>query len=459
MIEHGTVVAQRDDQADNAPSDSLGSHVFQKGQRLRLASDELTLATSTTSTSLRTAEETWFEDYCDGIDLSNDPSSPKASPLESERKTIDLPIPRSRHRRNKSAVPRLQSSPGERPPLPPKKFSISSTGSVQSPRTSTSLRKDAISWESAGWNSPLQRPSSKITKPGHRRNASTSCLTLPKPSPLDDYFVDLVMLQQKFGTQDSRVAAIWNKIGNYHVRDSDFEAAVEAYNEAIKCEPGEHLADSYGNMGSVLFKLGKVDESVHYFKNALIVREYNLMSEGKDPKCSLNIATLQYQIGLAQTLRKRYDEAWQALRGACEIQAIVLGEKHADMAKTLDAIGKVYLLRNNHKAALACHEEALSIKKGLSGGHDAKTRSLLTTMQNIAVVHKAGVDLDTTICAYGAVLRAQKQLMGSGHESVKAQTAETLVVLADLYKERGMDQKANSYLMEADHILEQLECI
>ena len=439
---------------DSPPHDL--AKVVGVGERPRPTSDDGTISTATT---LRTAEETWFEDYCESEDfIQNASNSPASSPLESQRKTIALPRPIRRHRRISSAVPRLQSSPGELPPLPPKRSSTSSISSVSSPKAAAPLRKHANSWDATQC-----RPSSKKTVP-QKPSKSLHRRTLSSPLAIDlsQEFSSLGLLldeledsQKRYGTKDSRVATVWNLIGNTHVKDGNDDAAIAAYKEAVKCDPGDHLAESYGNMGTVFFKIGKVDECIVFFKNALRVHEYNVILEEGDPSRSLKIATVQYQIGLAQTLRREYDEAFVALKRACEIQSLVLGEKHAEIAKTLDAIGKVYLLRKNYRAALACHEEALAIKRESSADKTSKNQAMLTTLQNIAVVHVASMDMDSAMSAYVSVLEVQKKLINSGSDSFAWEAAKTLAVLADLFRDRRMLEEARSCLLEADLILDE----
>ncbi|KAL7573729.1 hypothetical protein ACA910_007766 [Epithemia clementina (nom. ined.)] len=425
--------------------------VLEGGELHRFMSDDGTLSTSTT---LRTAEEAWFKDYCESLDLSSALSCPVSSPLESQRKTIKLPRPAvRRHRRNACAVPRLQSSPGGLPPLPPRR------NPTDSPRSMPSLRKHASSWDFASDGIPSNTSfQQQCARPSHVRSNSLPFLSNPQdtaPWQLDTLAIQLEKLKQEHGKHNVRVAAVWNMIGNTHVRNGDHDAAILAYREAIKCERGVHLADSYGNMGTVMFKMGKVEESIVFFTNALSVHEYYVVSEGGDPRRSLKIANVQYQIGLAQTLMKHYEQAFSALKIACEIQAAVLGKRHADMAKTLDAVGKVYLLCSNYKAALACHKEALSIKKSLEVNNDVKLLAMLTTLQNIVSVHKACKDIDAAIFAYSAVLGTQKKLIEGGYLSITAEAVQTLLVLTDLFEERRMVKKAQSCLKEAGHLLEE----
>eukprot|EP00522_Entomoneis_paludosa_P006565 CAMPEP_0172456090 /NCGR_PEP_ID=MMETSP1065-20121228/14180_1 /TAXON_ID=265537 /ORGANISM="Amphiprora paludosa, Strain CCMP125" /LENGTH=450 /DNA_ID=CAMNT_0013208761 /DNA_START=177 /DNA_END=1529 /DNA_ORIENTATION=+ len=398
------------------------------------------------ATTLRTAEETWIEDYCESDDFLSSLSSLSSFSTNeaSERKTIDpqLPKPARRHRRNVSALPRLQTT-RELPPLPPKRSPDSSSNGP--------LRKHALSMDSADSRNRASLRSSRSNKPKrrHRRNSSAPVLVVAKKesSSMDALSAQLDQLQKLHGVGDSRVAPVWNLIGNARFRDGHHRAAVQAYEQAIKCEPGPHLVDSYCNMGTVFWAMGKVEDSLKQFKIAL-----GAVIEGEN----LQVADIQYQIGLAYTLLKKYDEALVSLKQAGKIRCDIEGSKHPDFARTLDAIGKVHTLQGNFKSALSCYQEALSIRQGLPFSDDrSKGSAVLTSLQNIAILHKTSGSVDQAILAYGAVHAEQKEQLvtGAAPASIKKDIAETLIALADLFKLRKMASKSCSCLREADSVL------
>ena len=344
--------------------------------------------------------------------------------------------PRPRHRRTSSAMPRLETLhegrttiPEEKPPLPPRKISRSSPSPLNAPslRAHSETFSQLPSYPQAPSASGPQRP-----QRSHRR-------TLSAPPKQPEGFLDvpalqqqLKQLQQQYGETHAMVATTWNWLGNAHFRQGNMEAALQAYKNVVFCDPGEHLADAYANMGTVHWTTGNVDEAIPFLQNALSVHEYNIMSRGQDPNTSLPVAGVQYQLGLALTLHKDYEQALFALNQARAIREGVLGRNHMDVARTLDAMGKAHFLRGAFQPAVECHMQSLAIKECLP--QDAARATVAVTISNIVEVYRAqGLLADAGIWMHRLLATQKKEFMTLKTKALCAGIGASLTTLGEIY--------------------------
>ena len=363
---------------------------------------------------------------------------PASQPLPPSRPP---PLPaRARHRRTSSALPRLETLDEEKPsvpeekkpPRPPRHVSFASSpkvfGATSSSSTASSLTR------SQSYRKLPEYPATTAIPPRmtHRR-------TLSAPSKQPENFLDvsalkqqLKQLQQQYGENHAMVATTWNWLGNAYFRQGNNEAALQAYKKAVLCEPGEHLADAYANIGTCYWTSGNVEEAIPFLQNALAVHEYNVMSRGQDPNTSPAVAGVQYQLGLALTLHQDYEEALFSLHQARAIRERILGHDHMDVARTLDAIGKAYLFQGQPEAALDCHLQALDIKARLAIGFSRS--AMANTMMNIVSVHRSMNNLPEAGTWMHRLIAAQKkEFLAVKTKVLCAEIGVSLSVLGEIY--------------------------
>ena len=396
-------------------------------------------------------------------------SSPPKSHSTLSKSVPPFPPPRPsgptrpRHRRTSSAMPRLETLheeretvPTEKPPLPPRQMSHPSYGMSAFHNMS---HAPPMPGASAGFlertKSISQLPSYPAAPPAespqrsHRRTNSAPPM---QPQGCLDVMAlqqQLKQLQSQYGETHAMVATTWNWIGNAHFRQGNMEAALQAYKKAVLCEPGEHLADAYANMGTVHWTTGNVAEAIPFLRNALSVHEYNVMSRGQDPNTSIPVAGVQYQLGLALTLHKDYEEALISLNQARAIRERVLGTIHMDVARTLDAIGKVHFLQGEHQEALDCHLQALNIKECLP--QDTGRASIAVTIMNVVTIHRAQENLADAGIWMHRLLAAQKhQFMAHKTKALCLEIGASLTTLGDIYDSAMQYGEGAACYREAD---------
>lgn len=269
-------------------------------------------------------------------------------------------------------------------------------------------------------NAPHDASTTPTRPPAHRRSSSLTFQKIPPGSPvspvspsaplsLESLHATLEMRAQRFGPYYFTVGQTWNLIGNYHFRNQECEKAMAAYQEALKCKDGcsdsDHIAAAYGNIGTVCWSTGDLQRSVECLQKALNLRKASEKSHGGDPEQSVSIAAGYHQLGLALSLKQDYGKALDALKHALKIREAVLGRKGIEVARTLDAIGKVHLFRGDADDALYCHQEAYAIWFDSTGGEHSPV--VTTSLMNIAAAHMARKDYEQATSTYLAVRNAQ----------------------------------------------------
>lgn len=251
-------------------------------------------------------------------------------------------------------------------------------------------------------------------------------------------------MREKYGDVDFRVGQVWNHIGNFFFRQQDYPRALDAYKGAVMCHEGNnaHIGAAYGNIGTVYWTTGDLTNAVTFLNKALEMHRYMESVNGLDPDSSSEVSNSLYQIGLALSLQKEYETAMGTLKYCLRVREKTLGTMHLDLARTIDAIGKIHLLLGELDDAMDCHQRALSMKCGLVRNSDS---AVITSLMNIAAVHQARELYDDAIFAYLAVLSVQKQNFVECKDEAIAprfarEAGETLQVLAQLHRQNGDHQ-------------------
>ena len=84
-------------------------------------------------------------------------------------------------------------------------------------------------------------------------------------------------------------------------------------------------------------------------------------------------ATLMETMGTVYTSLGLYDQAVSLLESALAKRKALYGEKHLEVARSLDRLGEVLKLKAEYDRALAMHKEALSLRRQMLGNENAET--------------------------------------------------------------------------------------
>jgi len=265
---------------------------------------------------------------------------------------------------------------------------------------------------------------------------------------------NLSIRRHKYGEVHPRVGRAWNVIGNYFFRVCQYSHALGAYKHAVlcfkACEP--ELACTYSNLGAVYWASGQADNAISFLQKALDIFELNLVMDGNNPNECLAVASTLFQMGLCKSILKEHKEAMALLKRCQKIQGRILGPMDVQVGRTLDAIGKVYYMKEEFLSALHCHEEARRIKSATPGNETAVAISML----NIAAVHRATKNWNVAISNYTRAMYLQKSELvrcrnQKGRPVARAaqEVGETLTLMGDLHLQIDKQEQAERLYKEA----------
>ncbi|GKY93484.1 hypothetical protein MPSEU_000315900 [Mayamaea pseudoterrestris] len=331
-----------------------------------------------------------------------------------------------------------------------------SSTSISSSRTPlpTTTRSLPNQLESALSNKTIRKRSVSPLPPRSPPRIATTATReqIPVQDPLEISTVEelsnvLTRYHRKFGKHSVQVAHVHNLIGNAYFRQGQYEAALDAYKRAVQCTPGEPLGDSYANIGTVYWTIGQVDNAIDFLKRAHDVHEFTAVANSQNPKESLLIATVAYQLGIAYTLKTNYRKALKHFAVCQDIRERVLPANHIDIARVMDATGKVYGLRKRPgdlETALKYHEEAFHVKHSLPK-RKRDAAMLVTTLQSIAALHLQLADWESATYSHQLLLKMQKKLLQSNkrrsnnhddslRSDIRSDIRDTYITLWRLYQ-------------------------
>jgi tetratricopeptide (TPR) repeat protein len=311
----------------------------------------------------------------------------------------------------------------------------------------------------------------------------------------------LQMRLHRHGANHPLVAEVWNRLGNYFFRSRTYQQALECYREAVRCctstssgssiiifggSNGEgteqerddeaketaaasmnQLATAYRSMGATHWATGKSNLAIPFLHKALDVYEtHDVFAKHRSKHVFLAVASTWHQLGLALSLQQSYDDALKALWQAKSIREQVLGPRHVEVGRTVDAIGKVFCFQGNFDAALTCHQDALAIKraaakKSTSASSTPANSGVVTSLMNLAALHQVRGESSQAIHLYEQVLRMQMAALVQGRSSsgnkswllVRAamEVGETLLLLSDLFDNKSGSQDNPNTVSQHQH--------
>ena len=142
---------------------------------------------------------------------------------------------------------------------------------------------------------------------------------------------------------------------------------------------------------------------------------------------------------------KATDLALQALK----IHKEVLGEKHPDVATSLNNLAVLYYYQGNSAKAEPLHRQALAIRKEVLG---EKHHEVATSLNNLAMLYRSLGNYAKAELLYRQALDIRKEVLGAKDPDY----ATTLVSLALLYKSQGNFAKAEPLYLEAAEIYKEV---
>lgn len=338
-----------------------------------------------------------------------------------------------------SSLRKKMKSPRELPPLciPPRRRSTSSDGSGPPPLLrSRSNSSDAGSSSAVSSSQPNRRRTKSYGSPQPQQQPSPR----PPPPEKNDLDVKLQRAILQYGSTDARVGDLWNAMGNTYFRAGDLKGAIRAYKSAALCGEGPHVATANLNLGTAYWNTLQVKKAIDYLLKALKGFQGDLAAEAKSPLESLEVASCYHQLGLAYSLEESYGKASTAIEKALDIRVRVLGPHSPATARTMDAAGRVHMMRGDYGRALSYHEQAL--------GHLTNAGfSPVGTLENLAAVYKGQGEHTAVVHMYVQIVHYLKSNWMT--QPAPKPLREFLLKLAQAYENVGEMRYADDCRQEA----------
>ena len=343
--------------------------------------------------------------------------------------------------RSSSSSPTLSSTQDHRkvmiPPLGPR----SSTGSSSSPAAASpansprptrgSKSQQMLCVRTSPPPSPRAPSSSSSSGDGSVVDDTISKLELAVQTNLAQHQQQHQLHRQQHSNRTA-AASLYNQLGNAHFRRGNVDAAQIAYERAMEAADesgGPHLVSALSNLATCHWKTHNCAQAIQLLEQALRVLESDLQQQQNSNNSNLNdnlqAASIYHQLGVCYCLEKEFPKALERLAAALQIRE----RHHVDVAPTLDAMGKVYLLQSNLNEALQCHQRAWQMAERVT-----------TCLPLARVHHAAGRTRDAIAWLERAVIALSPQ-DGTTAPALPA----TLEFLVQLLEETGDAEAAAKY--------------
>ena len=183
-----------------------------------------------------------------------------------------------------------------------------------------------------------------------------------------------------------------------------------------------------GNIGNIYHNLGKPDEALEYYQQALEINRKLGYEQGTAHNLN-NIGTLYNELG-------KYDEALK-----CQEEALEISKKFKDeqaMANSLTNIGIIYTDSGKPEEALKLFQEALEINK-----KNKYEEGIANVFNNIGLAHSKLRETDQALNYYERALKINQKI------GYKEGIATNLGNIGLIYITLGKSEEAIKYYQEA----------
>lgn len=231
----------------------------------------------------------------------------------------------------------------------------------------------------------------------------------------------------KYGEAHAMVAKFYNQIGNHYMRQGQHKVSLENYHNALRCfrlissssrsSSPLHLhllggakreddvtttmsiAATLGNIGTVQWRMGRLEDAIETLQSAVST------AEDYSGDASQEVANLLFTLGMARSLKQEYEEAIDCFARMKHIMTNIYGPSHVEVARAVDAMGKVCILQGNPSQAIQFHSDALRVKQIALGPRHA---SVLQTQMNLALAFRADHKYQEALMQLSEVRSARK---------------------------------------------------
>ena len=275
---------------------------------------------------------------------------------------------------------------------------------------------------------------------------------------------------------------IWHKLGVYFYIEDEYNAAQNAYNQAIKVrkslfgEKDLDLSRSYHNLGVAYFEKGNFEAAVENLRIAITIRkahdkpvllaqtyqelgivslnsgdyskglEYqmtalNIYKNQENPPLN-SIARAHSVLGILNRKLANYPEAIQHFEKAKSIYIDLFGEKDSDVADSYNNIANVFDDLRQYKRAIENYQYALKINQALEG---EESESVAQNYNNLGFTHTKMKEYEKALAYNEKALAIRLKLFGNDDPIV----GNSYDNIGDVLFEKGDLMLATQYYQKA----------
>ncbi|CAF4727320.1 unnamed protein product [Rotaria sp. Silwood1] len=177
------------------------------------------------------------------------------------------------------------------------------------------------------------------------------------------YLCECLNFLSNLKLNDSRIAYIYNSMGEVYHKKGEIQQALELFEKALEVfqqnftENHESSAWCYNNLGMIYLEMKNYKQASDYLKKALDIKT-KVLPHGHP--CLGNTYT---NLGNAYYYRHEYDEALRNYKISYKIFKRSLNHGHPSIARVLKNIGLIYEVKQNFTEAKKIYEQGHAIRK------------------------------------------------------------------------------------------------
>ena len=220
---------------------------------------------------------------------------------------------------------------------------------------------------------------------------------------------------------DYAISKTYSNIGSVHFKKGNFERSVHFYSESLRLQYIEDedstsksidkqlsAATTYSNIASAYSKQGDFEDSLEYHVRALEIRETQLGDH-------VDTATSYYNIGFLHAQHEDYDLALEAHRKSLDIRVNVLGENHKDVASSYNSVGISYFHLGYYTEAINSHLRAINVEETVLGTTHSTTGM---SYNNVGTAYYKNREYDLALQYYMKALVIKQDAIGPNHRDM-----------------------------------------
>lgn len=239
------------------------------------------------------------------------------------------------------------------------------------------------------------------------------------------------------------------EVGQYDERLREglqFDAAFRS--ALVSASLNLNSAKAQSELGIAQLEIAEDKKAIAQVKKTLALLK---VKHGDEPH--VDIANALNNLGVAYTNLGQYQKATDSLKAALDhYNKLNRSQPTLTLADVLHNFGVLYSRLNHFNAAIECYNDALSIKRGVSGQENLNTAS---TLCNLGGVYKDLGEYPKAIECYRSALSTQKKsCLGQPHPHL----VTTLDSLGNVYKDLNDFTQAAKYYRASLEMAEAIHC-